>query len=108
MALRLSDSVGRTSKPATRGSSMNAGKVWMAALCGLIFFLHAFPMRAQQAASSPAGRDGQHDFDFELGSWKIHLKRLDKPLSGSTKWFEFDGTSVTRKLWNGRAQIEQF
>jgi hypothetical protein len=53
-------------------------------------------------------RDGQHDFDFELGSWKIHLKRLLHPLTGSTTWAEFDGTSVTRKLWNGRSQIEEF
>ena len=40
-------------------------------------------------------RDGQHDFDFELGSWKIHLKRLQHPLTGSNSWIEFDGTSVT-------------
>jgi hypothetical protein len=55
-----------------------------------------------------AERDGQHDFDFELGSWKIHLKRRLNPLTGSDKWVEFDGTSVTRKLWDGRSQIEQF
>jgi hypothetical protein len=53
-------------------------------------------------------RDGQHDFDFELGTWKIHLKRLLHPLTGSTTWVEFDGTSVTRKIWNGRSQIEEF
>jgi hypothetical protein len=53
-------------------------------------------------------RDGQHDFDFELGSWTIHLKRLMHPLTGSTSWVEFDGTSVTRKVWNGRSQIEEF
>jgi hypothetical protein len=27
-------------------------------------------------------RDGQHDFDFELGSWKIHLKKLQHSLTG--------------------------
>ena len=53
-------------------------------------------------------RDGQHDFDFEFGSWKIHLKRRLHPLSGSNTWVEFDGTSVTRKLWDGRAEIEEF
>jgi hypothetical protein len=30
------------------------------------------------------------------------------PLTGSTTWVEFDGTSVTRKIWDGRAQVEQF
>jgi hypothetical protein len=52
--------------------------------------------------------DGAHDFDFELGTWKIHLKRRLQPLSGSNTWVEFDGTSVTRQVWQGRSQIEQF
>src|SRR4051812_40687466 len=52
--------------------------------------------------------DGQHDFDFEAGTWKIHLKRLLRPLTGSSTWTEFDGTTVTRQIWNGRAEIEQF
>lgn len=55
-----------------------------------------------------AQRDGQHDFDFEIGSWKIHLKRRLHPLTGSNTWVEFDGTSVTRKLWEGRSQVEEF
>ncbi len=53
-------------------------------------------------------RDGQHDFDFEIGSWKIHLKRRLHPLTGSNTWVEFDGTSVTRRIWDGRSQIEEF
>lgn len=66
---------------------------------------NASKANSQQAS---AVRDGQHDFDFEFGSWKIHLKRLVHPLTGSTTWVEFDGTSVTRKVWDGRAQIEEF
>jgi hypothetical protein len=57
---------------------------------------------------TPTERDGQHDFDFELGNWKIHLKRLQSRLTGSTTWVEFDGTSVTRKVWDGRADLEEF
>jgi hypothetical protein len=52
-------------------------------------------------------RDGQHDFDFALGSWKAHLKRLEHPLTGSKAWVEFDGTFVARKVWDGRAMIEE-
>jgi hypothetical protein len=52
--------------------------------------------------------DGQHDFDFEIGTWKIHLKRLEHRLAGSTTWVEFDGTSVTRKVWDGRSNLEEF
>jgi len=50
-------------------------------------------------------RDGQHDFDFEIGTWKTHLKRLLHPLTGSTQWVECDGTSVVRKVWDGRANL---
>jgi len=71
--------------------------------CG--FSQTAAPTPSQQAT---AHRDGQHDFDFELGTWKIHLKRLLHPLTGSSTWSEFDGTSVTRKVWEGRAQLEEF
>jgi len=60
------------------------------------------------AIKASGDHDGQHDFDFELGSWKIRLKRLLHPLTGSNSWVEFDGTSVTRKVWDGRSQIEEF
>lgn len=65
---------------------------------------------ASSASAEPATalRDGQHDFDFEIGTWKIHLKRLLHPLTGSTTWTEFDGTSYTQKVWNGKANLEQF
>jgi hypothetical protein len=66
--------------------------------------------RSDLSPASPetTAHDGQHDFDFEIGSWKIHLSRLKDRLAGSTEWVEFDGTSVTRKVWNGRADLEEF
>src|SRR5437868_1131802 len=81
----------------------------------LFAVLSLLPVSAQTdstaALAAPAAggeRDGQRDFDFELGSWKIHLKRRLHPLTGSNTWVEFDGTSVTRKVWDGRSQIEEF
>jgi hypothetical protein len=49
--------------------------------------------------------DGQHDFDFEIGTWKTQLSRLQSPLTGSTTWVEYEGTSVGRKVWDGRANL---
>jgi hypothetical protein len=49
--------------------------------------------------------DPQHDFDFEIGTWKTHVKRLLHPLSGTSEWTEYDGTSVVRKVWDGRANL---
>jgi hypothetical protein len=59
----------------------------------------------QPAVPAPVVRDGQHDFDFETGTWRTHLTRLLHPLSGSNTWVEYDGTSVVRKVWNGRANL---
>lgn len=77
-------------------------------LCAFVVLLPA-PAVAQsesdQSRSSLQQRDGQHDFDFEFGEWKIRLSRLQRPLSGSTTWVEYEGTSVVRRVWNGRANL---
>lgn len=52
-------------------------------------------------------RDGRHDFDFNLGVWHTQIKRLQHPLSGSNDWISLDGTVTVRKVWNGRAQLEE-
>ncbi|MGQ0835669.1 MAG: hypothetical protein ACT4O5_12270 [Gammaproteobacteria bacterium] len=74
-----------------------------------IAFLFAFaPVMVAHAAptqESQAKRDGQHDFDFQIGTWRTHLKRLKNPLSGSSTWIEYEGTTVVRKVWDGRANL---
>lgn len=50
-------------------------------------------------------RDGQHDFDFEFGDWKAHIKRLLRPLTGSKDWVDYEGISIVRKVWDGRANL---
>jgi hypothetical protein len=74
------------------------------------FALHAMPAKADAETPHPTAepRDGQRDFDFELGRWKMHLRKLKSPLHGSKEWIEFNGTSVTRALWDGKAQVEEF
>lgn len=59
----------------------------------------------KQAAPS-AERDGQHDFEPLLGSWKYHLKRRLNPLTGSNAWVEFDGTGACYRVWDGRAELD--
>jgi hypothetical protein len=55
---------------------------------------------------APAARDGQHDFDPLIGTWKYHLKRRQNPLTGSNTWVEFEGSGVCRKVWDG-ADLDQ-
>ena len=75
---------------------------------GLIAFLFSCVVVSTQSISSaqrPAARDGSHDFDFEIGRWKTHLRRLVHPLTGSTTWVEYDGTTIVSKVWNGKANL---
>ena len=50
-------------------------------------------------------RDGQRDFDFHIGTWKTQLRRRLRPLTGSNNWVEMNGTTIVRKVWNGRANL---
>lgn len=67
--------------------------------------LVALPAASVAASPQAALRDGSHDFDFEIGAWKTQLKRLLHPLSGSQDWAEYQGTTMVRKVWNGRANL---
>lgn len=48
------------------------------------------------------------DFDFLIGSWKIHNRYLKGRLKGSTKWIEFTADSEVRPLLNGLGNIDRF
>jgi hypothetical protein len=77
-------------------------------ICSLIVILHPLQGLGQQnseASITSMDRDGQHDFDFEVGVWKTHLSRLQHPLAGSATWIQYEGTSIVRKIWNGRANM---
>jgi hypothetical protein len=58
-----------------------------------------------QAFPSVGPVDGQKHFDWEFGTWKTELRRLAKPLSGSNEWVEYAGTTVVRKVLDGRANL---
>ncbi len=71
--------------------------------CGAAQAGSGAPTSAPQTTTQ---RDGQHDFDSLIGSWKFHLKRRVNPLTGSNTWVEFEGTGVCYKIWDGRAQLD--
>jgi hypothetical protein len=79
----------------------------------LIVILQPLQVLAQQNPAAPrtstqrapAERDGQHDFDFEIGTWKTQLSRLQHPLTGSNTWVKYEGTTVVSKVLNGRANL---
>lgn len=82
-------------------------------ICILAVVLLPFHVVAQQKSEPvkdksqvlPAAREGQRDFDFEIGTWRTHLKRLLHPLTGSSEWTEYEGTTVVSKIWSGTANL---
>ncbi|MBW8814161.1 MAG: hypothetical protein JF588_12110 [Caulobacterales bacterium] len=76
-----------------------------AVLLAAAFLLPAAGVARAEPPATPALRGGPHDFDFEFGDWRCHLKRRLHPLTGSQDWVEYDGTSNVRKVWNGKANL---
>jgi hypothetical protein len=64
---------------------------------GLLIVAIASSLEGADAAS----RDGARDFDFLMGSWNVHNRRLRDRLKGSTTWDEFEATNSARPLLGG-------
>jgi hypothetical protein len=51
-------------------------------------------------------RDGQHDFDWEFGTWTTNVRVLRNPLSGEKPdWAQYEGTSTVRPILGGRFNL---
>jgi len=103
----------------TRFERMNRMKMKMSNLVCLTLLLGIaglpLPLQVQttqaQTSSNPANlprRDGSHDFDFLIGNWKAHVRRLPDRLNNSNIWVEYDGISNHKKLLDSNANFEEF
>jgi len=88
---------------------MKAGK---SAFLMLIMFIAVLSVLSfAQTASNPMNlpqRDGSHDFDFLIGNWKAHVRRLPDRLNNSDTWVEYDGISNHKKILDSNANFEEF
>jgi hypothetical protein len=66
------------------------------------------PPAATGTAVLPPSHDGSHDFDWIFGTWKATLRRLVKPLTGSTTWVDFEGRQLSKPIWGGKANLDEF
>jgi hypothetical protein len=51
--------------------------------------------------------DGRNDFDFLMGTWKVHHRSLKARLKGSTEWAEFSGEMTCRKILSGLGNLDE-
>ncbi len=75
-------------------------------IIGLVILTALQPNNSRAQTTAAGTHDGQHDFDFNFGTWKTHIKRLQHPLSGSGDWTTMEGTVTVLKIWGGQGQVE--
>lgn len=56
---------------------------------------------------STSTQDGRDDFDFFIGRWKVHHRRLRERLTGCTDWETFEGECSDYKALNGLANVDE-
>lgn len=64
---------------------------------------HESAMVAAKTISVREQHNGQHDFDFFVGKWRQHNRRLVHQ-----QWIEFDSTAVARRMLDGRGNVDEF
>ncbi len=96
---------------------MDAMKSFRPNFAALVIMSAALPLCTSALAQSSSGstsvlaapqRDGSHDFDFLIGDWKAHVRRLPDRLVGSNTWIEYDGISNHKKILDSNANFEEF
>lgn len=92
--------------------SNDGGRTWKDTLFGNLTRSKQTVAQDGSAIAEPEHSDPitpeEHQFDFDLGRWSTHSKRLLHPLTGSHTWIEMEGTTVVRKVWGGRANLAEY
>ena len=55
-----------------------------------------------------ASRSSEKDFDFLIGKWKVHNRKLKSRLNGCSEWTEFEAQVACRKILNGCGNVDSF
>jgi hypothetical protein len=50
---------------------------------------------------------GANDFDFLIGSWRVHHCRLKERLADNHEWIEFEGTCAMQKILGGAGNMDE-
>src|SRR6185437_4532633 len=94
--------VGSPPQHQPRGQAMK-----IAAIALLTAFLACGPVYAAAPSTGETTvTDHAHDFDFLVGKWRVHHRRLKARLAGSHDWVEFEGTSQLWLTMDGRGTVD--
>jgi hypothetical protein len=85
-------------------SSADGGRTWVTSFIAQLIRLRKAP---GYGTPSTAGRGVEHDFDFNLGSWKTRIRALLHPVSSPETWSSLQGTHAVYRVWDDWADIGQ-
>jgi len=57
---------------------------------------------------TPSENSSNHDFDFFVGKWNIHNRKLKTRLNNCNEWIEFEAGQECRKILNGFGNTDNF
>ena len=79
-----------------------------AAVCQSLVFATLLTARPEQITKGEEQKEmkGANDFDFFIGEWRVHHRRLKERLANNQEWIEFDGTSAVRKILGGHGNMD--
>jgi hypothetical protein len=57
---------------------------------------------------APSKTSSENDFDFYIGNWKVHNKKLKTRLNHCTEWEEFEATCDFHKILGGMGNTDYY
>lgn len=73
--------------------------------CGLLSIALLALGPASAVASGQPERSSSGDFDYQFGTWRVHVARLLDPASTVQRWAQYAGTHTVTPLLGGRANL---
>jgi hypothetical protein len=64
------------------------------------------PGSGEEISHAERAVPGLHDFDFLVGHWRVHHRKLKERLVNSHEWIEFEGTLFSQPLMGGYANVD--
>jgi hypothetical protein len=69
-------------------------------------FAQSSPGSGEEISHAERAVPGLHDFDFLVGHWRVHHRKLKERLANSHEWIEFEGTLFSQPLMVGYSNVD--
>jgi quinol monooxygenase YgiN len=73
----------------------------------ILFAQSQTPQTALPETKKKADMKGASDFDFLIGDWSVHHRKLKQRLAQTQEWQEVEGTSSARKILAGLGNMDE-